>query len=163
MKLEDQQRKVISQLSVAVAVLVLIILALVAYIAYDKLYVSQPAVCGGGVVEGAWCGTVDPMEGKRGTDSCEGRGETLFKQNCAACHMVSDKLLVGRGMSGVMDRVPSKEWFVAFVQNPDSVYGSGDAYAKVIVESSSSLMPSFTYLSQEEIECIIAYIELMDQ
>ena len=44
-------------------------------------------------------------------------GESLFKNNCAACHNTSDEVLVGPGLKGISERRPI-EWIVKWVHNP---------------------------------------------
>jgi len=55
-------------------------------------------------------------------------GESLFKNNCAACHNTSDEVLVGPGLKGITERRPI-EWIVNWVHNPQAVIASGDKYA----------------------------------
>ena len=55
-------------------------------------------------------------------------GESLFKNNCAACHNTSDETLVGPGLKGVSGRRPI-EWIVSWVHNPQAMIASGDKYA----------------------------------
>ncbi len=55
-------------------------------------------------------------------------GETLFKNNCAACHNTSDEVLVGPGLKGIGERRPI-EWIVKWIHNPQAVIASGDKYA----------------------------------
>lgn len=86
-------------------------------------------------------------------------GEKLFRQNCATCHLPSDKTLIGPGLQGVVDRVPSEEWFVSWVKDPDALIASGDAYANTIKEFSPTAMTAFGYLEDEQILAILDYIK----
>jgi mono/diheme cytochrome c family protein len=85
-------------------------------------------------------------------------GEKLFKQNCATCHLASDKALIGPGLAGIEDRAPSREWIVGWVQNPDGMIASGDAYANTIKEFSPTAMTAFGYLEEGDIHAILDYI-----
>ncbi len=85
-------------------------------------------------------------------------GEKLFKQNCAACHLATDKTLVGPGLAGIEERAPSREWLVNWVQDPDGMIASGDAYANTIKEFSPSNMTAFGSLEEGDILAILDYI-----
>ena len=86
-------------------------------------------------------------------------GEKLFKQNCATCHLPTEKALVGPGLKGITERAPSEEWIVKWVKNPDAMIASGDAYANEIKEYSPTAMTAFGYLADEEIIAIIDYVK----
>jgi cytochrome c2 len=86
-------------------------------------------------------------------------GEKLFKQNCATCHRIDDKKMVGPGLAGIEDRAPSREWLVKWVQGPAAMIASGDAYANSIKDIDPSMMTDFGYLSEEEILSIFDYVK----
>lgn len=87
-------------------------------------------------------------------------GEKLFKQNCASCHLMSDKAMVGPGLQGMFDRVPSEEWAVKWIKNSSKLIAAGDPYAvKIFNEFNKAQMTAFEYLSDEEIGAILAYIK----
>jgi cytochrome c2 len=87
-------------------------------------------------------------------------GEKLFKQNCASCHLLSEKAMVGPGLLGMFDRVPSEEWAVKWIKNSSKLIAAGDPYAvKIYNEFNKAQMTSFEYLSDEEINAILGYIK----
>jgi len=86
-------------------------------------------------------------------------GEKLFKQNCAACHLPTDKTVLGPGLKGITERAPSEQWIIDWIKNPDALIASGDAYANEIKEFSPTAMAPFGYLSDEEIVAIIEYVK----
>lgn len=87
-------------------------------------------------------------------------GEKLFKQNCASCHTITDKAMVGPGLAGMFDRVPSEEWAIAWIKNPQAMIAKGDPYAvKIYNEFNKAQMTAFEYLSDEEIGAILGYIK----
>jgi mono/diheme cytochrome c family protein len=87
-------------------------------------------------------------------------GEKLFKQNCASCHMVTEKALVGPGLAGMFDRVPSEEWAISWIKNPQAMIAKGDPYAvKIFNEWNQVQMTAFEYLSDDEIKAILAYLK----
>ncbi|MFM1876735.1 MAG: hypothetical protein RL266_2472 [Bacteroidota bacterium] len=86
-------------------------------------------------------------------------GEKLFKQNCATCHLPTEKAMVGPGLKGITDRAPSEEWIVKWVKSPAAMIASGDAYANSIKDFSPSMMTDFGFLSDDEIKSIVGYIK----
>lgn len=86
-------------------------------------------------------------------------GEKLFKQNCATCHLPTEKGMVGPGLAGISERTPGRDWIIQWVKSPAAMIESGDAYANSIKDYSPSMMTDFGYLSDEEIGSIIDYID----
>jgi mono/diheme cytochrome c family protein len=86
-------------------------------------------------------------------------GETLFKNNCAACHNTSDEVLVGPGLKGVSERRPI-EWIVKWVHNPQAVIASGDKYANDLYNKfNKAAMTPYPNFSEAQIKGIVAYID----
>lgn len=85
-------------------------------------------------------------------------GESLFKQNCKACHSVESRL-VGPALKNVYDR-RDLPWIYEFVKNPIKVINSGDEYAVNLFDEYNSIeMTGFPSFSDEEISSILAYIK----
>ncbi len=85
------------------------------------------------------------------------KGEKLFKQNCTACHMISDARLVGPGLKGVTEKY-EKEWLVKWITNSQEFIASGDERAiKIFEEYNKSVMQSFDF-SEEELNDLIGYL-----
>ena len=85
-------------------------------------------------------------------------GEALFKANCTSCHMI-DKKMIGPALRGVNDKY-SEEWLIKWIKNSAELIASGDAQAIAIYEEyNQSPMNSFTYLSDDDVRNILAYIE----
>ncbi|MCB0395471.1 MAG: c-type cytochrome [Flavobacteriales bacterium] len=86
-------------------------------------------------------------------------GKDLFEANCKACHSPGDKVVIGPGLAGIEDRVPSKDWLYQWIQNSRSLIDAGDAYAvKVFKENNEIDMPAQA-VSKEEIDAILTYIK----
>ncbi len=86
-------------------------------------------------------------------------GETLFKNNCAACHNTSDETLVGPGLKGVTGRRPI-EWIVKWVHNPQAVIASGDKYANDLYNKfNKAAMTPYPNFSEAQIKGLVAYID----
>ncbi|MCF8256087.1 MAG: c-type cytochrome [Flavobacteriales bacterium] len=86
-------------------------------------------------------------------------GEKLFKQNCASCHTLTDKAMVGPGLAGLFDRIPSEEWAISWVKNSSKMVAAGDPYAVKIFNANNKVpMSAFEFLSDEEIKGVLSYI-----
>jgi mono/diheme cytochrome c family protein len=84
-------------------------------------------------------------------------GEKLFKQNCTACHMVTDARLVGPGLKGVTDKY-EKEWLIKWIRNSQELIKSGDLRANAVFEEyNKSVMSSFDF-SDDEFSNLLAYL-----
>jgi mono/diheme cytochrome c family protein len=86
-------------------------------------------------------------------------GETLFKNNCAACHNTSDEVLVGPGLKGISERRPI-EWIVKWVHNPQAVIASGDKYANDLYNKfNKAAMTPYPNFTDAQIKSIVAYVD----
>jgi mono/diheme cytochrome c family protein len=84
-------------------------------------------------------------------------GDALFKNNCAQCHAVNEKV-VGPALNGIDKRRPTS-WVVSWVHNSAKVIASGDEYAvKIYEENGKQQMPSFPQLSEKDIKDILAWV-----
>jgi cytochrome c551/c552 len=85
-------------------------------------------------------------------------GEKLFKANCTSCHMI-DKKMIGPALRGVSDKY-SEEWLIKWIKNSADLIASGDPQAIAIYEEyNQSPMNSFTYLSDDDVRDVLAYIQ----
>lgn len=92
-------------------------------------------------------------------EDCNKEGEALFKTNCATCHHMTSQKSTGPGLEGVMERVPSKDWLRSWIKNNQALIQSGDAYAnKVFNDNNQQAMSVFEWLSDEELDNIVAYV-----
>ena len=84
-------------------------------------------------------------------------GDALFKNNCAQCHAVNDKV-VGPALAGISKR-RSISWLVPWVHNSSKVIASGDEYAvKLFNDNGKQQMPAFPQLSDTDIKNIVAWV-----
>lgn len=89
-------------------------------------------------------------------------GKSLFQNKCASCHHPL-KESTGPALKGMDTRVPSKEWLYSWVKNSSAMVASGDKYAVEIYEKyKKSVMTSFTDLTNEEIDNIVAYVNSVE-
>ena len=84
-------------------------------------------------------------------------GDGLFKNNCAQCHAVNDKV-VGPALAGISKR-RSIGWLIPWVKNSSKVIATGDEYAvKLFNDNGKQQMPAFPQLSDEDIKSIMAWV-----
>jgi len=84
-------------------------------------------------------------------------GDGLFKNNCAQCHAVNDKV-VGPALAGISKR-RSIGWLIPWVKNSSKVIATGDEYAvKLFNDYGKQQMPAFPQLSDGEIKSIVAWV-----
>ena len=87
------------------------------------------------------------------------KGETLFKNNCAACHAVSAEVVVGPGLKGINER-KDFAWLSKWIRNSQAVIASGDPYAVEIYNKyNKAQMTSFPNLSDDDIRNMLAYVD----
>ena len=85
------------------------------------------------------------------------KGEQIFKQNCTACHMMTDTKLVGPGLKGVTDKY-EKEWLIKWIRNSQELIASGDERAIKIYEEYNKVAMSSFYFSDDEFSDLLAYM-----
>jgi mono/diheme cytochrome c family protein/preprotein translocase subunit SecG len=86
-------------------------------------------------------------------------GETIFKNNCAACHNVTAEKSVGPGLKGVSER-HEFPWLVKWIHNSQAMIAAGDpAAVKLYNEYNQAQMTSFPTLSEDDIKGILAYVD----
>lgn len=85
-------------------------------------------------------------------------GKSLFSNNCAQCHAVTNEVVVGPGLQGINER-QSEAWLLSWIKNSTKVVQSGDPHAVEVYNKFNKVaMPNFA-LQDEEIRGILAYIK----
>jgi cytochrome c2 len=85
-------------------------------------------------------------------------GKTLWEGNCTSCHSVTDEMVVGPGLEGILER-RNIEWLIPWVKNSQAVIKSGDKYAvELFYKYNKAVMTSFAF-KDEEIKAIFQYID----
>lgn len=86
-------------------------------------------------------------------------GETLFNNNCKACHSAKDEVVVGPGLKGIQQR-RDLAWLVKWVKNPNGVIQGGDEYAVALYNKfNKAQMTAFPAFGEKEVKDILAYVE----
>jgi len=96
------------------------------------------------------------------TDEAIAAGKAVFNANCKTCHKLDQKY-IGPALRGATDRNDAK-WVKNWIKNSQAVIASGDAYAVALYkEYNNSIMPSYAFLSDAELDGVLAYIEYGDK
>lgn len=84
------------------------------------------------------------------------KGAVAFQQNCASCHSFEQDG-IGPHLGGITKEV-SSEWIQNFIKDPQSMIAAGDERATKVFERYQVYMPSFSYLSDEELNQLVAFM-----
>jgi glucose/arabinose dehydrogenase len=84
------------------------------------------------------------------------KGENLFTQNCSGCHGFEQDG-IGPQLSGITGEAPV-EWVHRFIKDPKNIIGSGDERAQTLYKKYNTIMPSFSFLKDDEVDAIIAFL-----
>ncbi|HLT41071.1 MAG TPA: cytochrome c3 family protein [Sphingobacteriaceae bacterium] len=85
-------------------------------------------------------------------------GESIFKQNCTACHAI-ERDLIGPALKGSTERF-EMDWLIKWVRNSQSLVQAGDPLAVELFEAHNKMMmPPFPTLSDENITNIFAFVD----
>jgi mono/diheme cytochrome c family protein len=88
------------------------------------------------------------------------QGQSLFNNNCAACHAVSAEVVVGPGLKGITQRRP-EPWLVSWIKNSQKVVASGDQYAVELYNKfNKTPMPAFDSFTDDEMKALLKYIDV---
>lgn len=84
-------------------------------------------------------------------------GEAVFKANCKQCHAIADAK-VGPALKDAHKRWPGKAAMANFIKYPQKTIDGGNAYAKGLYDKYKQYMPNHDFLSDGDIDNVIAYI-----
>ena len=110
------------------------------------------------------CGVVDTFPNKNKIDTEELKlGRDLFKNKCASCHAKNMKVkMTGPPLAGVNERW-EKENLHRWIKNaPAYLVNENDDYAKKLALEYKAAMNPFPELSDEDIDAILNYIEVVE-
>ncbi len=96
------------------------------------------------------------------SDEAIAAGKTVFNANCKQCHKLDQKY-TGPALRGITER-QTVEWAKSFILNSQAVIASGDEYAnELYAEYNNIVMPSHTFLSDDDLNNLLSYIEYGDK
>lgn len=84
------------------------------------------------------------------------KGKNSFVNNCISCHNFNQDG-IGPQLAGITSDT-SVNWIKNFIRDPKKVIESGDEKAQKLFKQYKTIMPSFGYLPDEEINAMIAFI-----
>lgn len=84
------------------------------------------------------------------------KGENLFTQNCSGCHGFEQDG-IGPQLASITREAPV-EWVHGFIKDPKQAIESGDERAQTLYKKYNTIMPSFSFLKDDEVDAIIAFI-----
>ena len=84
-------------------------------------------------------------------------GETLWKQNCTACHQIKG-VLIGPALGEIHTR-RDEAWLIPWIKNSQAVIKSGDKYAvELYAKYNKVAMPAYAF-SDDQVKSVLAYIK----
>ncbi|HEX8038103.1 MAG TPA: PQQ-dependent sugar dehydrogenase [Chryseosolibacter sp.] len=84
------------------------------------------------------------------------KGETEFSKNCSSCHNFRQDA-IGPQLGGITETT-SPKWIKSFIKDPKATVESGDERGRKLVAQFKTMMPSFGYLSEEDLDALVAYL-----
>lgn len=90
-----------------------------------------------------------PSESQAQSMAMAAKGQKIFFKVCVQCHTLQEKNQAsGPGLAGVLDRVPSEQWLMSWLQNPEKLLKSGDSYAQKISDDYPLDMPKLEVMQK---------------
>jgi mono/diheme cytochrome c family protein len=87
------------------------------------------------------------------------KGKELFVGRCQSCHAVTEQVVIGPGLKGILER-RELPWLLKWIRNSQALIQSGDPIAvQVYNEYNQTQMTSFLDLSDDDIKAILAYVK----
>lgn len=83
-------------------------------------------------------------------------GQAVFTMQCSPCHSFKQDG-IGPQLGG-LTREKEGDWIKQFIQNPSKLLASGDAQTKELLTKYRVIMPSFSSLTPDELDDVLAYI-----
>ena len=102
------------------------------------------------------CGQTDAGNDYHSDTASIASGQHLFGKHCTACHNFYIDDIAPQLSNVTVQQTPT--WIKAFIQHPDAVIRSGDSTATSLFNEYKVAMPSFSFLSESEIDDIMAYV-----
>jgi len=92
---------------------------------------------------------VVPSEARAQSMAMAAKGQKIFFKVCVQCHTLQEQNQPsGPGLAGVLERVPSEDWLMNWLENPDKMLKSGDSYAQKIGDDYPLNMPKLKIMQK---------------
>lgn len=85
-------------------------------------------------------------------------GQSIFEQQCNACHTIGGGKLVGPDLEGVTAQ-RDRDWLIQWITEPDKMLAQGDPIATQLLQEYQQVPMPNLGLSQSDAEATLAYIE----
>jgi hypothetical protein len=91
------------------------------------------------------------------------KGQKIFFKVCVQCHTLQEKNQPsGPGLAGVLDRVPSEDWLMQWLENPEKLLKNGDSYAQKISDDYPLDMPKLQVMQKaSNRKAILVFLQQM--
>ncbi|MFB6260443.1 MAG: cytochrome c family protein [Thiohalorhabdaceae bacterium] len=91
------------------------------------------------------------------------QGQKIFFKVCVQCHTLQEQNQPsGPGLAGVLDRVPSEEWLLSWIEDPEGMLENGDSYAQKIAGEYPLKMPTLKVMQDESNrQAILTFLKQM--
>jgi cytochrome c2 len=87
------------------------------------------------------------------------KGKQLFQSQCSSCHIINQESYYAPALGSITKR-HSRTWLVPFIRNSQKIIKEGDPYAVDLFNAfEHRIMVPMEFLSKEDINCILDYIE----
>lgn len=83
-------------------------------------------------------------------------GESSFTHNCGSCHNFKQDG-IGPRLNGITKK-ENADWLLHFIHDPKKMMDAGDEKTKALFAKYKTVMPSFSFIPDEEIKSIIAFL-----
>lgn len=89
----------------------------------------------------------------------QNKGKEIFENNCVICHKLTEEKLVGPGLKGITEK-RDKKWLKKFIPASQDMVKAGDKLAvQVFNENMKIPMPDHKFLSDDDLDQLLTYIE----
>lgn len=107
---------------------------------------------------------VIPSEAPAQSMAMAAKGQKIFFKVCVQCHTLQEKNQPsGPGLAGILDRIPSEDWLMQWLKNPEQVLKSGDAYAQQISGEYPLNMPKLKVMQKKSNrQAILVFLKQME-
>ena len=88
--------------------------------------------------------------------------ESLFIENCSACHSIGEGDIAGPDLAGLFQR-REEDWILKFIQSAETMIEDDDPIAVELYKKYDEMVMPETELSVSEIKAIISYLKDFEQ